>query len=234
MKQTMKTSMIGLTVLIISLATFYSCRHEAIPEPIIPGGGGGGSSTNGKVCFESAILPIFTSSCVASGCHNAASREEGYVLDSYANIIKKGLVPGKATSSELYKVLFKRGDDRMPRAPYPELTDQQKNLIGTWINEGAENSINCSGCDTTLFTFKANVDPILQNNCVSCHNATLASGGVNLNGHSNVLIYAKNGSLYGSVARLSGYIAMPQNSGKLSDCNIRVIEKWIKAGALPN
>ena len=233
----MKTYKILLVLFIASGVVFFSCRHEVIPEPPPSGGGGtgGGGSGTGKVCFESDVLPIFQSTCAKAGCHDKASAKEGYVLDTYANIIKKGLVPGKATSSELYKVLFKTGNDRMPEPPNPELTVAQKNIIGTWINEGAENTVNCgSSCDTTKFTFAANVNPILQNNCTGCHNASNAQGGVNLVGYSAVKVYADNGKLYGSIAHLSGYKPMPQGAAKLSDCNIRVVQKWIQAGALNN
>ena len=229
----MKTSMIFLTLLFVFSAIFYSCRHEVLPEPTPPTGGG--ATGTGKICFESEVLPIFQSTCAKAGCHDKNSAEEGYILDSYANIVKRGIVPGKATSSELYKVLFKSGNDRMPEPPNPELTVQQKNIIGTWINEGAENTVNCgSNCDTTKFTFAANINPIMQNSCVGCHNAASLGGGVNLNGYSNVKVYATNGKLYGSVAHQPGYIAMPQGSSKLSDCNLRIIQKWIEAGALNN
>lgn len=231
----MKTSVIFLTVLFLSLSIFNSCRHEPLVEPTPQNAGLVGGSTDGKVCFESDILPIFQSTCAKGGCHDATSHKEGYVLDNYANIIKKGLVPGNASSSELYKVLFNRGEEQMPVPPNPELSSQQKNLIGTWINEGAENSTKCgSNCDTTLFAFTANVVPILQKNCAGCHNAASASGGINLDGYTNVKIYATNGKLYGSIAHLPGFVAMPQNGSKLSDCNLRVIQKWIQAGALNN
>jgi len=233
----MKTYKILLSMMTVSMILFFSCRHEVLPEPPPSGGGGtgGGGTVSGKVCFESDVLPIFVSTCAKSGCHDAASRKEGYVLDNYANIIKKGIVPGKATSSELYKVLYKAGSERMPEPPNPELTVAQKNIIGTWINEGAENTVNCgTSCDTTSFTFAARVNPILQNNCTGCHNAANAQGGVNLAGWSAVKVYADKGNLYGSIAHLPGYKAMPQGSPKMSDCNIRVIQKWIQAGALNN
>lgn len=225
-----------LTLALVYTGVSLSCTHDPIPEPPPAGGGsgGGGGTGTGKICFEADILPIFQSACAKSGCHDARSAEEGYVLDSYANIRKKGIVPGKATSSEIYKVLFKSGDDRMPPPPDPALTKAQSDAIGQWINEGAENTTNCgSACDTTKFSYAAFVSPILQNNCIGCHNSNTANGGVNLNGYSNVKVYADNGKLYGSIAHLTGFKPMPSAGTKLSDCQIRVVQKWIQAGA-PN
>ena len=35
-------------------------------------------------------------------------------MDSYSSIVKKGISPGDADESKLYKVLFETGEDRMP------------------------------------------------------------------------------------------------------------------------
>ena len=43
------------------------------------------------ICFKRDILPIFNSNCAVSGCHNKTKAEEGYILDSYQNIVRKGI-----------------------------------------------------------------------------------------------------------------------------------------------
>ncbi len=99
---------------------FISCEHE--PFLTDQGGSGnptdttqpGGTGVNGTICFESDILPMISSGCAKAGCHDAITHEEGYVLNSYNNIMKKGIVAGKASSSKLYQVLFASGSDRMP------------------------------------------------------------------------------------------------------------------------
>jgi hypothetical protein len=205
---------------------FFACKHEI---PVNPGGEG----SNG-VCFESDILPIFQSNCAKSGCHDAASREEGYQLDSYANIVARGIRSGNAGNSELYEVLVEDGDDRMPQAPNAPLTAAQITLIATWINEGARNTSNCgSACDSTQFTYTAGVKPILQTHCLGCHSGTAASGGfVPLDIYDGVREQALFGALYASITH-TGINPMPKNGAKLSDCKIAIIRKWIDAGA-PN
>ena len=131
------------------------------------GGNGGGTGSN-PICFQTDILPIFQTNCAKSGCHNAASNQEGYILDSYDNLFKKdgkvnnnNIKPCDPGDSKLYKVLFETGNKKMPPPPNPDLTTVQKNLIARWINEGAKNTSNCNAtCDSTQFKFAANIQPI--------------------------------------------------------------------------
>lgn len=214
-------------------ATQFSCKHEIpVNTAIDPTDTTGG--TTGAVCFESDVLPIFQSYCAKAGCHDAGSREEGYQLDTYANIVSKGIRSGNAANSKVYEVLVKSGNDRMPQPPENPLSSTQINIIARWINEGARNTVNCSSaCDSTQFTYTARVKPILQTHCLGCHSGAAASGGyVPLDTYDGVKEQALFGALFSSINH-SGANPMPQNGAKLSDCKIAVIRKWIEAGA-PN
>lgn len=217
------------------LVLLDSCIHDPFinpndlngGEPSIPG-----CVYNDEVCFESSVLPIFVSSCARSGCHNASTHKEGYALDTYANIVRKGINPGSATSSKLYKILFETGEDRMP--PDGALSQSQKDLIKLWINQGAKNTIDCNcSCVDTQFTYAAIIQPIITTHCVGCHKPGSLGGNIDLSTHAKVKIQVDNGNLIGSVTHTSGYVAMPQG-GKLEDCQITQIQKWIDAGALNN
>jgi len=212
-----------------------ACIHDPFIDPASLNDGEistPGCTTSGTVCFESSVLPIFISSCARSGCHDATTREEGYVLDSYANIIKKGIKPGDANDSKIYEVLFESGDDAMP--PDGPLTQAQKDSIAAWINQGAKNTTNCNcSCDPTKFTYAAIIQPIINNQCVGCHKPGSLSGNVDLSTYSGVNVQASNGKLVGSVSHTVGYAAMPKG-GKLSDCQIIQIKNWVDAGALNN
>lgn len=212
-----------------------SCIHEPFIDPTSLNEGQPttpGCETSGKVCFESSVLPIFLSSCAKSGCHDAASREEGYVLDSYASIIRKGLTPGNANGSKIYKVLFETGEDLMP--PGAPLTKAQKDSIAAWINQGAKNTVNCNcSCDATKYTYAAVILPILSNTCVGCHKAGSLGGNIDLSNYTNVKVQATNGKLVGSITHSTGFSAMPVG-GKLQDCQINQIKSWVAAGALNN
>ena len=91
-------------------------------------------------------------------------------------------------------------------------------------------------CDTVNMKYAANVTPILQANCYSCH-GTSSNGGSNgiiLEGYSNLKIKADNGQLIGVIAHADGFSAMPQGRAKLSDCNINIIRSWINNGTKNN
>lgn len=184
------------------------------------------------VCFESSVLPIFVSECAKSGCHDSKSRKEGYILDTYSNIMKRGISPGNAAGSKLYKVLFESGEDRMP--PNGSLSLAQKDSIAAWINEGARNTKNCNCfCDSTQSSYLTIIKPMLDNNCAGCHKPGSLGGNIDLSTYAATKTHALNGKLVGSVSHKAGYSAMPQG-GKLSDCQITQIKTWVEEGALNN
>ena len=91
-----------------------------------------------------------------------------------------------------------------------------------------------NGCNTNNVTYSGNIVPILEANCLSCHNSLAEQGGVNLEGYENVLIYVEDGSLMGSVRHDPEYVPMPLTGEKLSNCSINRMQAWIDAGALDN
>ena len=118
---------------IVSLMAAMSCKHE-IPKPPGPEG----------ICFENDILPVFQSYCAKSGCHDATTASDGYVLDSYANIISKEVEPGNAAGSKIYRVLTEDGDDRMPWyivTPQFELLRGLEGWQPTSIQNGGDDAV---------------------------------------------------------------------------------------------
>lgn len=231
--------------LLLALTTvlLFACKHQIIYPDTTgtdTGGNNGGNNNNDSsgngtvdttVCFEGDVLPIFQTYCAKSGCHDAGTRAEGYVLNSYANIMRKGIVPGKPNNSELYNVII---SGEMPPRGEPGLTKEQIAIIGQWIAEGAKNTTNCNTCDTSVYTYSGAVQPIMANNCIGCHSSTLASGGVDLSTYTGVKTVALNGKLIGTITHAAGFVPMPQGGNQLSDCNITQIQKWIDAGTLNN
>ena len=194
-----------------------------------------------SVCFTQRVLPLIRSSCATANCHDAITHKEGLRLTDYSHIASSSLVkPFNPGGSKLYKVLNESGEDRMPRAPNPPFTSEQKAIIYNWIEEGALNS-DCPQleCDTLdVISFAEQVWPVISNSCTGCHNDINTNGGVKLRDYSDVYNYVstkRNGTPYllGTLKQLSGFAAMPQN-GRLDDCVIRKIELWIDQGALNN
>lgn len=237
-KRVLNKVILSLIVMII----FFACRHQL--DGINNGNSGGGNSGGGtppavsncspdSVYFVNEIQPIISSNCTMSGCHDNVTHADGVNLTTYSKIMQY-VVAGNAQNSKLYKVIIKTGDERMPPQPMSALTSDQKVKIQKWINQGAKNN-NCVGsCDTMVFTYSIAVKTIMSNKCVGCHNPSNLGGNIDLSTYNKVKAVALNGKLYGSVAHLTGYSPMPKNSAKLSDCEIRQLQKWINAGSLDN
>ncbi len=104
----------------------------------------------------------------------------------------------------------------------------------TWHNEVEYFGSETDSCSTENMSFTANVNPIIQNSCISCHSSGYASGGVNLEGYENIKPYAQSGELMKVIKHESGVSPMPQNSDKLPECTINKINAWVEQGIKNN
>lgn len=97
--------------------------------------------------------------------------------------------------------------------------DKEENLY--------QNIGGTGNCDTTGATYTLKIKNILDLYCVNaCHNPTTLSGGVDLSTFPNAKDYSLNGNLLCDVKQTCN--PMPKG-GKLSDCNVKLIEVWINA-----
>src|ERR1051326_4539267 len=133
--------------LVIMSLLVATCKHDIL-SPVGnsgngnggdgSGNGGGGDSIIFNTCspdtvyFANSILPMITSNCAKSGCHDAKTRQEGLVLDNYNGIIKI-VQPGNAGGSKLYQVIRASGEDIMPPKPNQPLSSSDIASIKTWI-----------------------------------------------------------------------------------------------------
>jgi hypothetical protein len=204
--------------------------------PVIPVQDPGESDlcAEGEISFHHQVLPIMVSACAYSGCHDAATAEEGVVLDTYEHILKE-VKAGKPNDSELYESITERDrDDIMPPPPAAPLTNVQIEIIRNWILQGAKDTDCGAPCDSAAVGFSSTIFPILQDYCLGCHNSTRSDGNVNIESYDLIVNYAKNGTLLGTIRHDAFYPAMPPSGSKISDCKVLQIEKWIAAGALNN
>ena len=108
-------------------------------------------------------------------------------------------------------------------------------LAFLYANDGCtfNNEEDLHGCDTLLVTYTASVVPILENNCYKCHGIdvyAISGGGNLLQGYDNLVLYVNSGLLSGVINHKSGFLQMPRDARKLSECEIARIEIWIREG----
>jgi mono/diheme cytochrome c family protein len=251
------TNILILLVLLSALGQFFSCQHSPIlPDdgempidttevPIDTTGNPGDTTMMTEPCdtnlvyFDAEILPILISNCAFSGCHDAASAEDGVILDSYENVIATADVePFDIQNSEIWEVLTDDDEDeRMPPPPTPRLDPDKIQLIAKWILQGAEDlecDPNADGCETENRSFAADVAPVLDTHCVGCHSGNPPQGGIDLSNYAGVKTVADDGRLFGAIAWAAGFSPMPQGGDQLPQCTIDQIKSWIDAGALDN
>lgn len=125
----------AIIFLATGLVVLNACRHEIL-NPGNGGGTGGGGTGGGNptptsncnpdsVYFVNNIMPLISSNCTMSGCHDNITHADGVNLTTYTKIM--GYVkPGDAANSKLYKVIIKTNGDRMPPPPMPAMTTAQK------------------------------------------------------------------------------------------------------------
>jgi hypothetical protein len=93
-------------------------------------------------------------------------------------------------------------------------------------------------CDTTNTTLSGEVTPIMESHCFRCHssaNAAESGGNYNLEDFGTIHAAAIDGRLLSSIQQDNKLAPpMPQDSAKISDCEINKFKAWIDRGALNN
>jgi hypothetical protein len=235
----MKPDKIYLSLSILLLFTlfswFTSCTHVSnianLPE----------------VCFTGDVLPIFTSNCAISGCHDGGGRESRRAMNNYADIMQD-ITPGNAGSSGIYQTIIAKWGNRMP--PSKPLSLENREKIRIWIEQGAIES--SAACPTTIIggngstppvaraCFTRDIFPVILSRCATtgCHDGT--SGGERKAYTTYTSIRssvspgnASQSSLYRVLKLTSGESKMPPNGSlQLSAAEIDSIGRWIGYGAL--
>jgi cytochrome c5 len=90
-------------------------------------------------------------------------------------------------------------------------------------------AVNCSSYSS--LTFAADIKPILEKQCISCHSEG-GSGGYDFTVVTDVKKAGQNGALLGTIKWQNGYPAMPAGYGaeKMDAVSIAKIECWLNNG----
>jgi len=180
------------------------------------------------IYFTNDVLPLITSNCAKSGCHDVQSHQHGVTLTEYSSIIyTAGVTAYYPLNSKIYQVII-RAEDLMPPPPSPALSSDQVNQVYKWISQGAKNN-QCisSGCDSVNVGYFLIIKPLFAKACVGCHNNAFPSGGIQLADYDGSKSAGQAGRLMGAVKWTTGFSPMPKGGNKLTNCEITQLQKWI-------
>lgn len=184
------------------------------------------------VYFQSEVLPILSSNCAQSGCHDAITEADGYNFTDYAGAYA-AIKPYNAERSELYEsITTTESEEIMPPAGNTPLSAAQIEIIRNWIEQGGQDFVcNNSGatCDTANMSYANNILPIIQTNCNGCHSGSEPSGGYDYTTYGGILGSIESGKLYNAILQNGDAVPMPP-SFSLTACEIKKVKAWIDNG----
>ncbi len=82
-------------------------------------------------------------------------------------------------------------------------------------------------------TYQKNIKPIIDANCITCHNNGTGIGGFPLLTYEDVRLATESGNLIFRIETATGEQSMPFNAQKLSQSKINLIKLWATNG-FPN
>jgi len=161
----MRSSSTLLLLSFVGAAGFAKAESNAITKPD----------------FDKHIKPILEAACVH--CHNEKEHKGDLKLTTLEEALKGGengtaLVPGNPEKSKLYTTtqLKVEDDDVMPPKKEGLLAKEQAELLKLWIQQGAAWPKGVKLEQKPRMDFEKHIKPILEENCLSCHNADKHKG----------------------------------------------------------
>ncbi len=197
-------------------------------------------ATPAEKLYSDYIQPVFQKTC--RPCHGPQSKSAGLDLSTPESLLRGGehgpaIVPGDPKTSLLYKLVAHEADPHMPLKG-DRLPQESIDRIAEWIKAGApvEQAANAE-----LASFRKTIKPLLEANCVKCHNSQIRRSGFDLStreallrgGDTGPVVTpgdARSSVLYKRIAHLE-QPGMPFGGQKLPDAAIAQIADWINAGA---
>ena len=132
------------------------------------------STAAAKVDFIKQVKPLLEGAC--THCHGL-KEDKGDLRMHTLDDMKKGgedgpgLVPGDLKKSGIYTTLLlaEDDDDVMPPKKEGKLVKEQIEIIKQWIEQGADWPAGVTLEETPRANFVKHIQPLLEENCVSCH-----------------------------------------------------------------
>jgi formylglycine-generating enzyme required for sulfatase activity len=232
-------------------------RHKTVPLLVSILSSAGivlGADATSKVAkpdFNKQIKPILEAACVH--CHNDKEHKADFKITTIEEAKNgggktPGIVPGSPEKSPVYTstILPADDDDVMPPKKEGKLSAEQSDLIKAWIASGADWPAGLKLEQKPRINFEKHIQPILEENCLSCHDEKKHKGDLILvtkkqafttgeHQPSIVPFDTAKSALYlsTSVSADDDELMPPKKSGgPLPKDKIEMIRAWIEQGAV--
>lgn len=188
--------------------------------------------------YDEQIRPVFEKSCLP--CHGPQTKSGGLDLSTRDGLLKGGehgpaIAAGDPKASLLYRLVSHEAEPHMPYKG-DRLPQETIDRIVGWIKAGTPFERSAD-----LALFRTQIKPLLEANCVRCHNSQIKRSGFDLStreallrgGDTGTVIVpgdAKASVLYKRISHLE-QPGMPFGGQKLPDPAIAQIAEWINSGA---
>ncbi|SFT77222.1 hypothetical protein SAMN05216474_2315 [Lishizhenia tianjinensis] len=111
----------------VGLMFMVSCaKNTTEPMKVFPPG------CEDTVFFSTQIQPLFTTNCSTSGCHDQSTAQNGYVFETYDQIVN-------SAEDALQTIKHEPGVVAMPSGS-PQLNDSLIQQLVCWIGQGKMNN----------------------------------------------------------------------------------------------
>jgi hypothetical protein len=127
------------------------------------------------------VKPLLEGAC--THCHGEKEDKGDFRMHTLEDMKKgnengPGLTPGDLKKSAIYTTLILDAEDDMVMPPKKEglLDKSQIEIIKAWIEQGADWPAGVTLGQTPRITFAKHIQPLLEENCLSCHNPEKAKG----------------------------------------------------------
>ena len=193
--------------------------------------------------FEKDVQPILSTYCLT--CHGKSSPEQGVDLRTARTVLRGGfngpvVTKGSPDESLLYQKLSQ--GKMPPKAFQSQVPEADVETIRRWIEAGARTEQGDGLPEQAriqIARFEQEIQPLLNERCVSCHGGDSPQSGLDLHSLASILRGGQNGPVVQEgfseksilVRQLVNGVMPPQGvSAPLNDAEIELIRDWIDEG----
>ncbi|MYC68777.1 MAG: DUF1553 domain-containing protein [Acidobacteriia bacterium] len=203
----------------------------------------GAATADDVPIFEKDVQPILSTYCLT--CHGKSSPEQGVDLRTARTVLRGGfngpvVRRGSPDESLLYQ---KVSQGKMPpKAFKSQVPEANVETIRRWIEAGARSERGDGLPEQArlqIARFEREIQPLLNERCVSCHGGNSPQSGLDLNTLASTLRGGQNGPVVLEgfseksvlVRQLVNGVMPPEGaSAPLNDAEIELIRDWIDEG----